>query len=199
MPEEGSPEDYPNNYGQGIVNVGATTNNDQRSWYSYAKPYIDVSAPGGNADGVDERDIFSTVPNNGFDYMAGTSMAAPHATGVASLLKGYASTNLGINLYNDDLEQILRISADDIYDTLDGTTGPGWDQGTGTGRINVRKALDLLRPPNYFAQWSASGYTSVMEDCIWWPECPPFFVTFYSVPGLPDGMYSVHRYKVDRL
>jgi len=33
MPETGSTEDYPNAYGQGIINVGATTNQDARTWY----------------------------------------------------------------------------------------------------------------------------------------------------------------------
>jgi subtilisin family serine protease len=31
MPEEGTPEDYPNAYGQGIINVGATNNLDARA------------------------------------------------------------------------------------------------------------------------------------------------------------------------
>jgi subtilisin family serine protease len=38
-------------------------------------------------------------------------MAAPHVSGVASLLKGYNP-----NLANDDIENIIRLSADDRGD-----------------------------------------------------------------------------------
>lgn len=189
MPEEGSPEDYPNAYGQGIINVGATTNIDQKTWYSFARDYIDVAAPGGNADGIQQHDIYSTFPNNGFGYMAGTSMSAPHVTGIASLLKGYSSSALGKTLYNDDLEQIIKISADDINDPNDPTTGPGWDQGTGTGRVNTKKALDLIRSPNVVRQWKASGGSSVGNTDY-------YTMVFYSTPGLATGVYIVKRYEV---
>lgn len=188
MPEYGSYSDYPSKYGQGILNVGATTNQDRRAWYSYAKPYIDVVAPGGNYDEVNERNIYSTVPG-GWAYMAGTSMAAPLATGVASLLKGYANINFGINLYNDDLKQILRISADDIDDSLDATTGPGWDQGTGTGRINARKALEYLQFPYSLVQLNIpQGWDNGYENVD---------MTFYDTPGLgPGESFPAQRHEI---
>jgi len=186
MPEEGSPEDYPNNYGQGIVNVGATTNTDQKASYSYAKVYIDVAAPGGNADGVQERNIYSTLPNNSFDYMAGTSMAAPHATGIASLLKGYGASVLGKTLYNDDIEQIIRLGIDDV----NSGTYPGWDQYLGTGRVNAHKALDLLRSPYTFSQPpTASGGSD-------YSSTGTYTMAFFSTPGLADGVYIVKRHEV---
>ncbi len=191
MPEDGSPEDYPNAYGQGILNVGASTNGDKRSWYSFARPYIDVAAPGGNFDGVNGRNILSTVPTDGYAYNAGTSMAAPHATGTASLLKGYASSARGLTLYNDDLEQILRISADDINDPNDPTTGPGWDQGTGTGRINARKALEFLQFPYSLVHLNKPVGYDYASDLD--------YICFYDTPGIGQGdCFFARKHEVRR-
>ena len=41
---------------------------------------VDLGAPGG--------DILSTLPGGGYGYKDGTSMAAPHVSGVAALVKG---------------------------------------------------------------------------------------------------------------
>ncbi|GEM_PF-855541 len=173
---------YPADYGQGIIAVGATTDKDQHAGYSQIAPWIDVSAPGGSGQG-DPHDIFSTVAyyksayNGYYDYLAGTSMAAPIVTGIASLLKGYKSY-----LDNDDIENIIKISADD-------KGAPGWDQYYGTGRVNARKALDLLRSPYILSHKSANGgsvYSSTGS----------FGITFYGVSGLADGYYIVKRYEV---
>merc|ERR1712168_1485451 len=59
--------------------VGATTDNDARSWFSnYGKPYVHVMAPG--------SDIMSTLPNNRYGSLSGTSMACPQVSGLAALI-----------------------------------------------------------------------------------------------------------------
>jgi cell wall-associated protease len=47
----------------------------------YGKINVDLFAPG--------SDIYSTVPNNGYDYKSGSSMSAPVVSGVAALLFSY--------------------------------------------------------------------------------------------------------------
>jgi subtilisin family serine protease len=47
----------------------------------YGKRNVDIFAPG--------SDIYSTVPNNGYDYKSGSSMAAPVVSGVAAILLSY--------------------------------------------------------------------------------------------------------------
>ena len=47
----------------------------------YGKKNVDLFAPG--------SDIFSTVPNNGYDFKSGSSMSAPVVSGVAALLFSY--------------------------------------------------------------------------------------------------------------
>lgn len=125
----GNPTKYPAAFGQGIVAAGATTDQDVRSDFSQTGSWIDVVAPGGinPYPNNNQHDIWSTWgPNtDSYRYLAGTSMATPVVSGVASLLKGYNS-----NLDNDDIEHVIRLSADDKGDA-------GWDQYYGYGRVNA--------------------------------------------------------------
>lgn len=61
--------------------------------------------------------------------LSGTSMASPHATGVAVLIRGKDPA-----LTNDQVRAILRLAVDDL-----GT--PGWDPLFGYGRVNALKAV----------------------------------------------------------
>lgn len=105
---------YPAGYGQGIIAVGATNRNDIRQSSSSYGNHIDVVAPGVS--------IISCVPYTTslgyYDIVSGTSIAAPQIPGIAGLLLAKNP-----NLYNDDIEQIIRISAEDV----NSGTYPGWD------------------------------------------------------------------------
>ncbi len=168
---------YPAGFGQGIIAVGATTRSDAR-WESSPTSgsnkgsHIDVAAPG--------ADILSTWPSNTTNSNTGTSMATPHVSGIAGLLRAYNSA-----LYNDDIEQIIRLGVDDK-----GTTG--FDNEYGTGRVNARKAIDFLRASYSFTQSTASNGTTYSVSNT-------FQMTFYSTPGLADGVYNVKRHVVRKV
>ncbi|PWI19258.1 peptidase S8 [Streptomyces sp. Act143] len=78
----------------GVVTVSATGVNNLKSYYSsYGYGVIDIAAPGGDRlyqipDTPSKNGrILSTMPNNSYGFLQGTSMASPHAAGVAALLK----------------------------------------------------------------------------------------------------------------
>jgi hypothetical protein len=176
---------YPAAFGQGIIAVGATDNLDLRSqdntpgygWGSNFGNHIDVTAPGGKYAFINDRNILSTWTGNSYLKVSGTSMAAPVVAGIASLIKAY-----NLNLYNDDIEQIIRISADDKGD-------PGWDQYYGTGRVNAYKALRFLQAPYQLTHLSASGGTD-------YSSTNHYQQVFFGTPGLADAVYIVKRHEV---
>jgi len=51
------------------------------SFSNYGKMNVDVFAPGGN--------IYSTMPENNYEFQGGTSMAAPMVSGIAALIRSY--------------------------------------------------------------------------------------------------------------
>lgn len=73
---------------------------------NYGAASVDIAAPGSY--------ILSTIPNNGYGFMSGTSMAAPMVTGVAAMLYSYR-TDIPLS----DVKQILLNSSRKL-DTLNG-------------------------------------------------------------------------------
>ena len=67
-----------------VFAVAALSANYVRSYFTSFGEWVDISAPGGDAN----RGTFvlSTLPNNAYGNMQGSSMAAPHVTGVAALI-----------------------------------------------------------------------------------------------------------------
>lgn len=162
-----------------VMAVGATQNDDTHSPFSTTGTHIDVVAPGGihPAGSTNEEDIITTTTSNNYLYTSGTSFAAPQVAGLASLLEGYNS-----NLDNDDIRQIIRLSADDRGII-------GFDNQYGFGRINAGRALELLQVPNTLNQWTASGGTVFSSTGT-------YVAQFIGAPGLATGNYLVKRHEV---
>ncbi|MFF0205100.1 S8 family serine peptidase [Streptomyces sp. NPDC005017] len=78
----------------GVVTVSATGVQNLKSYYSsFGMGVVDVAAPGGDRkyqipDTPSKNGrILSTMPNGEYGFLQGTSMASPHASAVAALLK----------------------------------------------------------------------------------------------------------------
>lgn len=96
---------YPAAY-SGSIAVGSVTSNKTRSSFSNYGSELDVMAPG--------SDIYSTLPNNQYDTLSGTSMASPHVAGVMGLIR---ATNPDISV--DDARTILNNTAQDAGSELE--------------------------------------------------------------------------------
>jgi subtilisin family serine protease len=113
---------YPAAYESALA-VAAANPKDERSEFSNFGAYVDLAAPGEN--------IYSTFPNNQYEPLSGTSMAAPHVAGVAALV-----FSLHPDFTNLAVENILRNAVDPIFA----------DKYIGAGRLNAAKALSVRAP-----------------------------------------------------
>ena len=80
---------YPASY-EKVLSVSAIAPDYERSYYSNFADWIDIAAPGGTYTRGEkysnECAVLSTIRNNEYAYMQGTSMACPHVSGVAALV-----------------------------------------------------------------------------------------------------------------
>ncbi|MCU1600059.1 MAG: peptidase and in kexin sedolisin [Frankiales bacterium] len=82
--------DIAQDYGNDALIVAATGPSGQLATYSQRGSDVDLAAPGGQPDSRDNCEIaycvLSLYPGNQLAVAAGTSMAAPHVSGLAALL-----------------------------------------------------------------------------------------------------------------
>jgi lantibiotic leader peptide-processing serine protease len=126
---------------QGVIGVSALTASSELASYSnYGDFAVDVAAPGGSASRcgtiVQPAGVVSTIPG-AWGCFAGTSMASPHATGVAALIEsqfGYLDNTGDWEMRPNQVEQYLQGTTIDI-----GLRG--YDECYGNGRIDALKAV----------------------------------------------------------
>ena len=125
----------------GVISVSAVDFNAHQAPYSNFGPTIDIAAPGGdtskdlNGDGHPDGVLSTLVddstspPSFVYGFYNGTSMASPHAAGVAALMLAVAPT-----LTPAQIESIITSTATDLG-------APGRDDIFGHGLINAFQAV----------------------------------------------------------
>lgn len=147
--EKRSRVSYPAAY-EGSVAVAALDYEGKRSFYSNWGKALDVSAPGGdmrvdrNGDGFPDGVLQNTIEiqdpaHNQYAYFQGTSMASPHAAGVAGLVVSEGVTN------PVEVERIMKKTA--VH-----PNGKDWDKEYGAGNLDAKAAVDAVPRGSYLPE-----------------------------------------------
>ncbi|MDQ4035230.1 MAG: S8 family serine peptidase [Chloroflexota bacterium] len=124
---------------KGVIGTVSLGQKSEKAGYSnYGTGRADIAAPGGAGTTGDCRTtILSTLPGGTYGCIQGTSMASPHAAGVAALIVsqyGSLGTDGDVRLSPTKVEALLQGSAVDIG-------LPGYDECFGNGRIDALRAV----------------------------------------------------------
>ena len=153
---------YPAAY-DGVIGVSALQElKDSITSFSNFGDYIDVIAPG--------QWIRSTSMDLGDSTAvhSGTSQATPHVAGAAA-----AILTLAPNFRPYAVEHLLELTAEDIM-------VPGYDQWSGHGVVNVKRARDALADVYV---WSKPECDNIYEGSLEYPKCN----LAAAVADVPEG------------
>lgn len=149
------PAGYP-----GVMAVGATDPSNNLATFSTHGSQLSVVAPG--------VDIYSTLPTSGpvsapigYGYLSGTSMAAPHVTGVAALVRAKNPT-FTVSQVRSQIEKTA---------TNLPTAGGGFNPQFGWGLVNAAAAVGVAQTNNYgsvlVTVTKAGANTGGVDVVIW--------------------------------
>ncbi len=151
---------YPASYPH-VIKVAALDQSLQLASFSNFGLTIDISAPGVDilslSAQASENTLAERSPNKivATDYMhlRGTSMAAPHVSGVAAMAK-----SLQPNLNSDQFNTLIRYTATPLQESM-----------AGAGIIDMRKAAEMMHistPPGFYGEITSVRQSKVTRDRV---------------------------------
>lgn len=149
-----------------VIAVGAVQSEDGRAGYSQYGTALELVAPGGDfvdrdmdgyMDGVLQQTFSKGNPKDfAFWYYAGTSMAAPHVSGLLALLMAQGVTA-------GEAREILHITSAKMGNDPGDKADPHyWDNEYGYGRVDALAALSVLAPGEVVEEFYSDA-ESLME------------------------------------
>lgn len=182
---------YPAAY-EAVLSVAAMAPDFKKSYYSNYGTWVNITAPGGAADydqstGEEVHQVLSTLPNNQYGYMQGTSMACPHISGIAALVVSkYGGPGFTPAMLKDRLLNATR----DLN-----AYNPGYKDKLGKGYIDANIALgkDEGIPPEPVTDLQTQFYPT--RATFTWTitkdednGVPMRYDIAYSTQSLPDDL-----------
>ncbi|KTC68094.1 serine metalloprotease [Legionella birminghamensis] len=143
----------------GAIKVASTGPEGLRAYYSNYGPGVSFAAPGGDARYGRTGAILSTVKpgggyqHSGYDFYQGTSMASPHAAGVAGLVFAIRDGQIS----PEKVEQILYATTHPFGQTSDSNKSCTGTKPCGHGILDAENAVKtaaanfdaIISPPSF--------------------------------------------------
>ena len=173
---------YPAGYNlPNVISVAATDQYDVLASFSnFGATTVDLAAPGVS--------IMSTMRNNSYGSLSGTSMASPHVSGVAALA------------WSVDPSASYQKVRDALYAGVDGVPSLSGKTATG-GRLNARKTLDLMATEvgdtlatarvTQLASPAAGDHLIIPSSTIGDGAFANRDVDIYQITGVPGSTFTV--------
>lgn len=130
--------------------------------------------------------VYSTTDPNLYTFKTGTSMSCPGVGGITAVLyEAYRDLNGG----NDPKAGLLKAV---IMNTCDDLGNPGPDFSYGYGRVNTRRAYNVLASTNYQTNTITNGATKTFQIpvpantaearvMLYWPDLPASTIAQYAL------------------
>jgi hypothetical protein len=172
---------YPSNY-DNVISVSSVGPDRKLASYSNFSGTVAIAAPGGDAaDGSPSTSlILSTYGRNfntgGYEYLQGTSMAAPHVAGAVAILMAAGVSHLNVKQQMQDHAQVL-----------DETPNPAGGNQYGAGLLDLAASLLPVSDPPFAATLSEPTDQGV----FYFQQLPETTINMIGVSKFVTGTNSV--------